>query len=333
MQDILIGDIQDQLEEVDPQHTAINPNKSQKYFLKMEIYKNKKSYKCHGSGTLQEETRCRSQNVFKTVLRVITKECAFYVRIFLICFNVIEGIVIFCSKEATDFIKVNHDQKRFSLTCDKWMSEMNFDEQYRDNASNYQDDESILTRDNGNLSRLKETSKFYHSHRTSSVADDDNGNGGGSGGGADKKTWMDREILSFAKEATQPFIFMFALVSEVRRNGRRGPQGRNFDGGPLDFLLPSEVVRGGTRRTIAHCGRHSFADDDDVTRQVVMPRRTKKSGRESLLNPSPNGWAGEWLAAWPVGSSLPRTLYSHLVSSKSRGNSEQRLSLNSKTTF
>lgn len=80
--------------------------------------------------------------------------------------------------------------------------------------------------DNGNLSRLKETSKFYHSHRTSSVADDDNGNGGGSGGGADKKTWMDREILSFAKEATQPFIFMFALVSEVRRNGRRGPQGR-----------------------------------------------------------------------------------------------------------
>ncbi|KAL2736753.1 hypothetical protein V1477_013262 [Vespula maculifrons] len=197
----------------------------------------------------------------------------------------------------------------------------------------------------------KQTSKFYHSHRTSSVADDDNGNGGGSGGGADKKTWMDREILSFAKEATQPFIFMFALVSEVRRNGRRGPQGRNFDGGPLDFLLPSEVVRGGTRRTIAHCGRHSFADDDDVTRQVVMPRRTKKSGRESLLNPSPSGkmdggcawgmkprgwldgWAGEWLAAWPVGSSLPRTLYSHLVSSKSRGNSEQRLSLNSKTTF
>nr|KAF7420082.1 hypothetical protein H0235_010379 [Vespula pensylvanica] len=46
-----------------------------------------------------------------------------------------------------------------------------------------------------------------------------------------------------------------------------------------------------------------------------------------------DGWAGEWLAAWPVGSSLPRTLYSHLVSSKSRGNSEQRLSLNSKTTF
>lgn len=95
---------------------------------------------------LYRKKRCRSQNVFKTVLRVITKECAFYVRIFLICFNVIEGIVIFCSKEATDFIKVNHDQKRFFLTCDKWMSEMNFDEQYRDNASNYQDDESILTR-------------------------------------------------------------------------------------------------------------------------------------------------------------------------------------------
>nr|KAF7420084.1 hypothetical protein H0235_010381 [Vespula pensylvanica] len=56
----------------------------------------------------------------------------------------------FCSKEAIDFIKVNHDQKRFSFTCDKWISDMildmNFDEQSRDNASNYQDDKPILTR-------------------------------------------------------------------------------------------------------------------------------------------------------------------------------------------
>lgn len=80
-----------------------------------------------------------------------------------------------------------------------------------------------------------------------------------------------------------------------KRKEKRKNKGRSvllhgsFDGGPLDFLLPSEVVRGGTRRTIAHCGRHSFADDDDVTRRVVMPRRMRKSGRESLLNSSPSG--------------------------------------------
>lgn len=68
-------------------------------------------------------------------------------RILLIRFDVFD--VTFCFQEVKNFVKVSHDQKGFSLTCEKWMSDMNFAknrQRYRDTVNYYQNDQRFSRR-------------------------------------------------------------------------------------------------------------------------------------------------------------------------------------------